>query len=184
MPYFGPNIDNLLFMLFIRVAYVISFSVVLTPCLGQTLTEKAKVTDYQKQPHIVKDTSAQVEKGEIRIIGNEQISELNVLRSEYPPSLKGYRVQLFFGDRQEAIEMKAKFADKYPDTPTYISFLAPNFRLRVGDFRTKIEAEKLKKSIESDYQSAYIVRDDIELPPLREDVEHEEKKTVKREGSN
>jgi hypothetical protein len=154
-------------MLLFRITTVFIFSLLVLPSTGQTLTEKGKSTDYQKHPQTLKDTNAQGKKGEIRIIGAEQISELNVLRSEYPPSLKGYRVQIFFGDRQEAIDKKSEFTEKYPDTPTYISFLAPNFRLRAGDFRTKIEAEKLKKEIESDYRSAYIVRDDIELPPLR-----------------
>lgn len=82
---------------------------------------------------------------------------------------QGYRVQIFLGDRRNAEETKRAFLLKYPDRTAYLSWLAPNFRLRVGDLRTRLEAEQLLRDLKVEYPGSYIVRDEIEppaLPPL------------------
>lgn len=78
----------------------------------------------------------------------------------------GYRVQVFLGDRRTAEETKRALLLKYPDLPVYLSWMAPNFRLRVGDLRTRLEAERLLRDMKPSYPGSYIVRDDIEPPPL------------------
>jgi hypothetical protein len=105
--------------------------------------------------------------GKIRIHADERIARLDSLKQAYPGNIAGYRVQIFFGSKEEALKMKAEFLKEYPDVPAYISYLAPNFRLRVGDFRTRLEAEKLKSEIDDTYSGIYIVRDKIELPELK-----------------
>jgi len=82
---------------------------------------------------------------------------------------KGYRVQVFLGDRRTAEETKRTFLQKYPDTPAYLSWLAPNFRLRVGDLRTRLEAERLLRDMKVIFPGSYIVPDDIEMPRVAED---------------
>lgn len=81
--------------------------------------------------------------------------------------MEGYRLQLFFGNRNDAQKMRGEFLKKHPETGAYISYLAPNFRLRVGDFRSKMECEKLKKEIQKDFPGCYIVRDEINMPAVR-----------------
>jgi len=49
----------------------------------------------------------------------------------------------------------------------YVKFIAPVFRVRVGDFRTKNEALKLLKNIQKDYPGAFIVPDIIDFPVLK-----------------
>jgi hypothetical protein len=78
-------------------------------------------------------------------------------------------VQVFLGDRRTAEETKRTFLQKYPDTPAYLSWLAPNFRLRVGDLRTRLEAERLLRDMKVIYPGSYIVTDDIEMPRVAED---------------
>ena len=92
----------------------------------------------------------------------EQFAEVKHIR-------KGYRVQVFLGDRKTAEETKRTFLQKYPDTPAYLSWLAPNFRLRVGDLRTRLEAERLLRDLKVIYPGSYIVPDDIEMPRVVED---------------
>ncbi len=86
--------------------------------------------------------------------------------TEHKHVLKGYRVQIFLGDRKTAEETKRSFLQRNPDTPAYLSWLAPNFRLRVGDLHTRLEAEKLLRDMRVDYPGSYIVPDDIEMPRL------------------
>ncbi len=79
---------------------------------------------------------------------------------------QGYRVQIFLGDRRTAEETKRSFLLKYPDRVAYLSWLAPNFRLRVGDLRTRLEAERLLRDMKLEYPGSYIVQDEIEPPAL------------------
>ncbi len=117
------------------------------------------------------DLSVQPEIGTIRIIESSGIEAINELRKEYPAKPDGYRVQIYFGDRKNAQEKRGAFIRKYPNTGAYISYLAPNFRLRVSDFRTRLECEKFKQEVAREYPGSYIVKDKIELPPLREIAE-------------
>ncbi|MEM9053254.1 MAG: SPOR domain-containing protein [Bacteroidota bacterium] len=152
----------------------VTFSLILIFALIQidSVCQSARQTTYQKvdkRAYVDYRDSVRVKKGEINITQDERIEELDELRKKYPGTLNGYRVQIFFGKRELAIEQKAEFVESNPDVPTYISFLAPNFRLRVGDFRSRIEAEKLKSQIEKEYPGCYIVKDQIELPPLEKE---------------
>jgi hypothetical protein len=84
--------------------------------------------------------------------------------------MEGFRVEIFFSSalnaKEQALKMKKEFLSKYPDFNVHIKFTAPNFRVRVGDFRTKNEALKLHKKIEADYPGAFIVPDIIDFPLL------------------
>ena len=82
----------------------------------------------------------------------------------------GYRLEIFFKSgalaREKALDVKTDFLRRYPEINAYISFLSPNFKVRVGDFRTKNEAIKLKNTIRRDYPNAFVVKDIIQFPEL------------------
>ena len=70
-----------------------------------------------------------------------------------------------------------EFKVNYPDIPIYLVFGQPYYRLRVGDFRTRLEAEKMFQTLSQDYKKAFITSDRIQLPynvfcdPLLEEME-------------
>lgn len=78
----------------------------------------------------------------------------------------GYRVQVFLGDRKTAEESKRAFLLSNPETPAYLSWLAPNWRLRIGDCRTRLEAERMLRDLRATYPGCYIVPDQIELASM------------------
>lgn len=80
-------------------------------------------------------------------------------------SMPGYRLQLYFGsDRNHATEMKTEFQHLYPKVNAYVIYQQPNFKLRVGDFKSRLEAVKFLKEIQPDYTTAFMVQDDVKLP--------------------
>lgn len=81
-------------------------------------------------------------------------------------NLKGYRVQVFVGERNRANEIKARVAEMYPEVPAEINYLAPNFRVRLGNFRSNLDADRFLRQIKADFANAYIVPDEIGLPSL------------------
>jgi len=83
----------------------------------------------------------------------------------------GFRVEIFFSSamnaREQALNKKREFLSRYPGYNVHIIFSAPNFKVRVGDFRTKNEALKLYKMIQNNYPGAFIVPDIIDFPALK-----------------
>lgn len=65
------------------------------------------------------------------------------------------------------MEAKAEFVEKYPEVPCYVTFQQPYYKVRIGDLRTKMEAEKLLKRIEAEYPNAFVVTDQINFPELK-----------------
>jgi hypothetical protein len=105
--------------------------------------------------------------GKVEIIRDAKIDSL-VKRHraflESKTTIKGYRIQLFFGtDRAKANEMKTAFLQKYPTLNAYLIYQQPNFKVRVGDFKSRLEATKYVKQLNIDFNSAFIVHDDIKF---------------------
>lgn len=82
--------------------------------------------------------------------------------------MNGYRVRIFFDNRQtarmESEEMLNKFESMYHDVKAYRTYVNPYFKVTVGDFRTKSEAMELLSRIKWDFPSAFIVKESIEFP--------------------
>lgn len=79
----------------------------------------------------------------------------------------GYRVQIFTGSsRAEAFNAQNKFQQLYPDTRTYITYAEPNFKVRVGDFRTRMEAAKMAAQLRSVFPVVFIMSEKINPPKL------------------
>jgi len=105
--------------------------------------------------------------GKVEIIQDYKIKELvnKHIEINSKAAIKGYRIKIHFGaDKTKAKEVKAKFIAKFPGVPAYEKYDQPNFNIRVGDFRTKLEAYKFLKEIQAEFPSAFIVQDEIEMP--------------------
>ena len=83
-------------------------------------------------------------------------------------TIDGYRIQIFMESGNDAVEhanmVIEEFKLKYTDLQIYLVFGQPYYRLRVGDFRTRLEAEKIFQTLSKDYKKAFITSDRIQLP--------------------
>jgi len=100
-------------------------------------------------------------KGEIISINQKGVDKLV---SKYKQILKktggieGWRIQLIFKDQKEEIlPYQIKFTNLYPEIPVQIAFDSPNYKLTVGNFRTRNEALKIKHQISKNFPGAYPV---------------------------
>lgn len=96
--------------------------------------------------------------------------------SKMKDGFDGFRVQLFSGSgteaRTKANVMRAEFMALYPDIPAYLVYQAPNFKVRVGDFRTELEAIKLQRQLAYQYPGGFVSRDMVKFPKLAIEKEH------------
>ncbi len=111
--------------------------------------------------------------GEIHIFGDPKIEQLvqkHILINEIREGIPGYRIQIFF-DSGTNSKLKAQvvcddFRTKYPDIIPYLTFMSPNYKVRVGDFRTRLDAVRSLQHLLLDYPNAYVVTDLIKLPTI------------------
>ncbi|MBI2259299.1 MAG: SPOR domain-containing protein [Flavobacteriia bacterium] len=112
------------------------------------------------------------QKGQIEISADPRIDALikqegAVIPPATSPQINGYRIQLYFDSEKNKVdEARSKFINLFPKVDTYVHFNAPNYFLKVGDFRTQNEAEKIKSSVESQFPTSFIVKEKINLPRI------------------
>lgn len=91
-----------------------------------------------------------------------------VLKNDDNYAIDGYRIQIFeeSGNKSSTLarEAMAEFSEKYPDIGVYLTWKAPNFKVRVGDFNTRMEAEGFLHKIKKDYPIAWVIKDKIKFP--------------------
>jgi hypothetical protein len=79
-------------------------------------------------------------------------------------SSNGFRVQIFMGiSRTDAYNAMARFNDLYPDIKTYIIYTEPNFKVKVGDFKARLEATRLMEQLRSQFTSLFVLSEKINL---------------------
>lgn len=81
--------------------------------------------------------------------------------------INGYRLQLAFDTNKPFIDdARSKFVSMFPKVDTYVEFVAPHYFLKVGDFRTQLEAEKVKAGTAQQFPTGFIVKEKINLPRI------------------
>ena len=94
------------------------------------------------------------------------LDTLNASLIKNPEPIKGFRIQIFFGDLHEAKDQRSNFMGTFKKDKCYLVQNVPNYAVRVGDYRSELEAHKKLHTLKSRYPSAYIVPDEIEFPQL------------------
>lgn len=74
----------------------------------------------------------------------------------------GFRVQIYAGsNRSEAYAEQARFKQLYKDIDTYVSYDEPNYRVKVGDFRSRSEAQELMQGLRRQFNNVFVFTEEI-----------------------
>lgn len=109
---------------------------------------------------------AQSAAGDVRIETSAHIDEMLAQKKEYNKSLEtyeGFKIQIYYGSEKECYEANDEFKEKFPDIETSIIFSTPQWKLQVGNFRTRLEADHAMISIKQVYPAAIVLATQIEL---------------------
>jgi len=103
--------------------------------------------------------------GQITIIENNRLDTLLSTLQNNPPSLKGFRVRIYMGiSRSSADEIRSVYLKNEFQWQHYLTFKDPNFIVEIGDFMTRLQAEKVKEELTSSFSNPYIVLTVIKPP--------------------
>jgi len=98
-----------------------------------------------------------------KIFGTSQFGLLDSLKNIRITTQEGYRLQIFESSSVEETNRTIRKFERSLKDSVYMVFEAPLYKLRLGNFATKKEAEKQKKNLnKKGYKNIWIVRSRIE----------------------
>jgi hypothetical protein len=76
----------------------------------------------------------------------------------------GFRVQVYVGNQRQDVESaKLLIYQKFPELSAYISYSQPTYKLKVGDFMRRLDAERYFASIRQLIGSAQLQADKVDI---------------------
>ena len=100
-----------------------------------------------------KTTYSQSEKSDNTLI-NELISKKRSFNKEFG---YGFRIQLYNGIEAVAKKTMATFKYNFPETKTYLVYRQPEWKIQVGFYKNKLEADRALLKFKRKYQSAIVI---------------------------
>jgi hypothetical protein len=99
-------------------------------------------------------------------------AEINKKATLARTPVKGFRLQILnTTSRSEALEAKAKMLSLYPEHKLYLSYQAPYFKLRMGNFKEQADASAFKKEINDLFPKGItVIPSQIEYKPEKEET--------------
>jgi hypothetical protein len=113
------------------------------------------------------------------IVSDSRVTSLvakHIAFNEARGSIKGFRIQIFFdsgnNSKSKAVSAMNEFKSKHSKVGAYLMFQEPNYKVRVGDFRTRMDAQRFLHEIAEDYPNAFVVKDnEINYPDVDQEYD-------------
>lgn len=101
----------------------------------------------------------------IDLLVNKQIEINDITTRNGRRSAPGFRILVIKSNtRNKVLEAKTKMYQRFPELKAYMMYQAPFFRLKVGNFAERSDAEEYLNSIQKLFEgNVYVVPDTIEV---------------------
>lgn len=100
-----------------------------------------------------KPTYSQSEKSD-NILINELITKKRNFNKEFS---YGFRIQLYNGIEAAARKTMMKFKNNFPEIKTYLVYKQPEWKIQVGFYKTKLDADRALLKFKRKYQNAIVI---------------------------
>lgn len=106
------------------------------------------------------DTKGHHSEGKVSIDQDPRIEKLIAYKTELNKSNneKRYRIQIYNGTLEGAKKAEQSFNNKFDEISCNISFETPNYKVRVGKFRNRLEADRYLMEVKKEYPSAFLLQ--------------------------
>ena len=101
---------------------------------------------------------AYTQEGIIKIEQADEITELLKIYKGYNKNSEFYQIQVGFGSYDKAERIKSEVEIDFPKMSSKIDFDSPTYRVRIGRFKTKLEAERKFKEVRAKYPDAMLLK--------------------------
>jgi len=98
--------------------------------------------------------------GQVTIQQDPKIDELVKLYTNVQANSGFYQIQVGFGNFKKAQDLLDQVEIDFPDWYSKIEFESPTYRVRLGRFKTKLEAERKYLEVRKKYPDAMLLKPD------------------------
>ncbi len=102
--------------------------------------------------------TSQAQNGNISIEQDPSITKLLEVYKTSNANMSFYTIQVGFGSYSKAEELKEQVKIDFADLPSKIIFDSPTYRVQLGRFRTKLEAERKFNEVRQKYPESIILK--------------------------
>ncbi len=96
--------------------------------------------------------------GVVTINQDKEIETLLRLKKDVNRTLVNYRIQIFNGNRHGAEKAQLEFVNVFSDWKPSMKFQTPNYKIWVGSFKTRLEADRALLRIKREFRNAFIIK--------------------------
>jgi len=104
----------------------------------------------------INNTEAQ--EGVVAVNQDKDIETLLRLKKDVNRTLVNYRIQIYNGNRQGAKKAELEFKNVFSDWTPSMKFQTPNYKIWVGGFKTRLEADRALLKIKKEFRHAFIIK--------------------------
>lgn len=155
---YHPIVINNKYM-YISFIYLLKFKKINLKMYSMSFKRKSVLVFFLLQSMFLVTVNAQV----LQDKNIEAVMELKKEHQKLHQKIDGYRIQLYNGLEAESHQVRTKFLTLYPDMKAEITYKAPEWKVQVGNFRTRLEADKSLLKIKEQFPGSLVVRAKINL---------------------
>ena len=123
--------------------------------------------DLPEQPEAVQEGRLDSTRRKLQLNASEPPNVAELLfrySNERDTVQRGYRVQIYLGKRANATDARFKFMKHFDNVALYTNYEQPFYKVRAGNFMTRLEAQRFLARVREHFPDAFIVPTTIESP--------------------
>jgi hypothetical protein len=143
---------------------LLTFTGILQPAIGQN--ESEQLVELVRDSRVDELTRKQYQINKVATNAGA-LSKYKTSGGKY----KGYRLMVLnTNDRAVAYQTRGQLATRFPQYNLYLAYQAPYYKLKMGDFLEKSDAEAFKKQLTGIIkQGVFVVSDVVNIRPEEEE---------------
>lgn len=98
------------------------------------------------------------QQGVVTVNQDPQIDELLKLKKDVNRRANNFKIQIYNGSRYGAENAQSKFLESFGGWPVSMHYETPNYKIWVGNFETRLEADRALLRIKRKFANAFIFK--------------------------
>lgn len=107
---------------------------------------------------MVMSVSMHAQEGTVTVNQSPEIDKLLDLKKDISIEAERFKIQIYSGSRSAAEAAKANFDVAYPQYSSSLEYETPNYKIWVGNFRSRLEADRALIKVKRKFTSAFIFK--------------------------
>jgi hypothetical protein len=107
---------------------------------------------------LFKTTNLQAQEAKVTVNQDRQIDALLKLKKEINKTESNYKIQIYNGNREGAEKARLEFRKSFTNWSTDKVFETPNYKIWIGNFKTRLEADRALLIVKKKFGNAFIFK--------------------------